>query len=236
MQHLVVYKTKQSKKRYGSFGDGGYIIIDDLSYNLFISCGVDNNVDFEMDFLNKNDIPCHAFDGTIKDIPTNNKNIIFHKINIGPDNTENTTNMHELINNHNDIFLKMDIETFEYRWIDSLSEEHMNKFKQIVIEFHFPFTLYPFNHLDIQLPILKKMSIFEKIAKTHKLVHLHANNCCGTTTYDNIVVPNVFECTYIRNDCFIDNGLNNEIIPSNLDKPNLGGSDIILDWYPFVMK
>jgi hypothetical protein len=71
----------------------------------------------------------------------------------------------------------MDIETFEFRWVHTLTEEQMNKFKQIVIEFHFPFTTNNFSNLDINMPVDYKMAVFEKFANTHKLIHFHANNC-----------------------------------------------------------
>lgn len=57
------------------------------------------------------------------------------------------------------------------------------------------------------------MDVFRKLQTTHVLVHFHENNYCGTTTYDNTTVPNVFECTsYTKN---TDN------IPSILDSPNV---------------
>jgi hypothetical protein len=234
MDYLTYYKTKHNKKRYGTLGDGGYVIVDDLSYNILICCGVDNNIDFELEFLNKNNIPCYAFDGSVNNLPINHPNIKFNKINIGPENTNTSTNLHDIINKNDDIFLKMDIETFEYRWLDTLSSEQLKKFKQIVIEFHFPFTLYPFNHLDIQTTVDYKINILKKISETHKLIHFHPNNCCGTTNYNNIIIPNVFECTYIRNDIFIDNGLNNENIPTKYDYPNVNNSEISINWPPFV--
>jgi hypothetical protein len=40
------------------------------------------------------------------------------------------------MNKYNNIFLKMDIEGAEYPWLLSLNNDQLNKFKQIVIEFH----------------------------------------------------------------------------------------------------
>jgi hypothetical protein len=77
------------------------------------------------------------------------------------------------------------------------------------------------------------MNVLKKLNNTHKVIHLHANNCCGTSIYDNIIVPNIFECTYLRNDLQDFTILSNELIPSSLDTPNIGGLDIILNGYPF---
>jgi len=149
-------------------------------------------------------------------------------------NSDTTTNLHNEISLYNDIFLKMDIETFEYRWLHTLSETQLNKFKQIVIEFHFPFTNYTFNHLDVNIPVQEKLYVFEKLKQTHVLIHFHANNCCGTTSYNDIIVPNVFECTFIRKDMHVDSGLNKDPIPSALDSPCVRNTpDIILAHPPF---
>lgn len=77
-----LYKTTDCiKRRLGSKMDGGYVILDNLTnYDLFISCGIDANIEFEVDFLTRYyDIQCLAFDGTINNIPNNPKNIKFIK-------------------------------------------------------------------------------------------------------------------------------------------------------------
>ena len=238
MENLTVYKTKFNKTRYGNkHADGGYIIADlDTSYDAFFSCGISNDITFELDFLKKYPIKCFAYDGTVEGLPDrSNSSIKFYKTNISPDNTRSTTNLHAEIEPFNDIFLKMDIETFEFRWIHSLNEEHLKKIKQMVIEFHFPFTQTGFTHLDVEISIKDKMSVFEKISRTHKLIHFHPNNCCGTTLYENTIVPNVFECTFLRKDVDDSTELNTETIPSSLDVKNvIHNPEIYLNHTPFV--
>ena len=131
----------------------------------------------------------------------------------------------------------MDIETFEYQWIQILHESHLNKFKQIVIEFHFPFTYAEdiFNSLSYAMDVDDKIDCLKKLANTHYLVHLHGNNCCGTTVYNGITVPNVFECTYVRKDLCTNISINKDKIPNPiLDRPNINGDDIFLEGYPFT--
>jgi hypothetical protein len=236
LSSLTVYSSKYPKQRVGSpSGDGGYVIANLDSYDAFVSCGISNDISFEQDFLKNSTIPCLAFDGTIECLPDNSENKIqFFKLNIGPENTDTTTNLHREIEPYNDIFLKMDIETYEYRWLHTLSEAQLRKFKQIVIEFHFPFSIPDFTHLDIRLPVLDKMKVFENLSKTHTLVHFHCNNCCGTTRYGTVVVPNVFECTYVRKDVQDGGELNRESLPTAFDRRNVNGNDIHLNWPPFV--
>jgi hypothetical protein len=235
---LKIYKTEHTKIRIGNDLDGGYVIIDNFDYDLLLSCGISNDTSFENDFLHKYNIRCIAFDGTINNLPINsNKNIEFVKKNISKNENNNTTNLLNIIKNYDNIFLKMDIETWEYEWLLLLKNEHLQKIKQIVIEFHFPFTYSKniFDTFSYPLPVEDKLSCLKKISDTHYLVHLHPNNCCGTTTINNIIVPNVFECTYIRKDLCQNISDNDMPIPDIiLDKPNiLNNSEIKLSGYPY---
>lgn len=163
-----------------------------------------------------------CFDGTINSINSKSDNIIFIKKNISNINNELYTNLHDLIDNHNSIFLKMDIEGYEIQWIKSLSEEQLNKFDQIVIEFHTPFST-------------NEIEVFEKINKNHLLVHFHPNNCCGTRNHHGVIIPNIFECTYINKKFVKEKILNTESIPGILDYKNvLDRDEIFIIHPPFV--
>lgn len=236
MNSLVVYKNEYEKIRVGSLNDGGYVISNlPSNYDLFISCGINDNIDFEVDFINKYGVICQAFDGTINELPKNVNNLFFNKLNIGIDNTDNTTNLKNLIEKYDNIMLKMDIETYEFRWINILTKNELNKFKQMVIEFHFPFTDFCLENLDIPTSSEFKMNILKKINETHYLIHFHPNTACGTTQYNNYNVPNVFEATYIRKDCQTNIGINDINIPHPLDKKNIiTDQEIYLSGYPFT--
>jgi hypothetical protein len=133
--------------------------------------------------------------------------------------------------------LKMDIETYEFRWIDILTNNELNKFKQIVIEFHFPFDDYSLPNLDIPTLSDFKINILKKLTNTHYLIHFHPNTACGTKIYKNTIVPNVFECTYVRKDCQENIGYNNIPIPHPLDMKNRNyDNEIHLTSYPFVFS
>jgi hypothetical protein len=136
----------------------------------------------------------------------------------------NTTNLHDIIDTNDEIFIKMDIEGGEIPWINSLTDDQMNKFQQIVIEFHMPFTN---NEIDV----------FNKINKNHYLIHFHANNCCGTRNHKNVRIPNIFECTYLHKKYFINPPqLNTDLIPSGLDMKNTNNPEITINYPPFVHK
>jgi hypothetical protein len=226
---LTVYKSPFPKIRIGNQNDGGYIICDipNINYDIMIAGGVADDITFEENLCSiYPNLMCYAFDGTVhcKINKSINKNIVFVKKNIGPVLDDYNTNLFPLIEKGNNIFLKMDIEGAELPWLRCLNNEQMEKFSQIVIEFHFPF-------------LEEDNEVFEKLNKNHVLVHFHGNNCpAGVINHKGIIIPNVFECTYI-NKKYIDITkieLNNECIPGPLDMPNCGGTDIYINYPPFV--
>lgn len=103
------------------------------------------------------------------------------------------------------------------------------KIKQLTLEFHSAYKIEP----------------LKRLAKTHWLVHVHPNNCCGTTVINGIEVPNFYEFTYIRKDLCSNLEFNTVPIPCELDQPNVTTrtlhdgntyffSEIYLNDYPFV--
>ncbi len=228
---LEVYDF-DNKFRLGANQDGGYVCANlDTSYDCYISAGVSNEESFSRDFINKYKLDknnCYAFDGTIIDYPYHyTRDITFIKKNINKHNDDKNTDLNFLLDKYNNIFLKMDIEGGEYPWMLQLDEDKLNKFAQIVIELHnMCNNRTGTNYND-------KLTCLEKLAKTHYIVHAHANN------YEDLVdgIPNVLELTYV-NKKFFDKKpkLNRKPFPiQELDYPNrLDKPDIILDKYPFV--
>ena len=185
---LTVFKSPFGKKRLGQEYDGGYIIaeIPNIKYTTLLAGGIENDISFEEDFIKKYAIDnAYAFDGTINKLPKENSEITFINKNIGFSNDNQNTNLHDIIDVNECIFVKMDIEGGEIPLIKSLSDEQINKFEQIVMEFHFPF-----NEEEIE--------VFDKINKNHYLIHFHGNNCCGIRNHNGVIIPNVFECTYLH--------------------------------------
>jgi hypothetical protein len=186
MKILQPHKTQYPLVRYGKDNDGGYILADGLDYDLFLSCGIGNDLSFDLMFRKFHpDIEAHAFDGTTLYIDELESGIKYHRICIGANNSETHTNLHDYLSKHKNVFIKMDIEGYERDWIESLPDELLNNIKQLVIEFH---------GLHVSMPFIWK------ILKSHTLIHIHANNYGGTIEVNNNAYPNVFECTFLRND------------------------------------
>ena len=243
LEYIHVSECDLEKIRIGSISDGGYVIVGDIQYDVLISCGISDDVTFENAMLEKYDkLICYAFDGTIEKLPVNsNSKIQFIKKNIANAEGENTTNLIYLFESNDNIFLKMDIETNEFQWLEIMSNEHLLKCKQIVMEFHFAFNNSEyadsiFRHFSYQINMERRINCLKKIAETHYLVHFHPNNCCGTVIFNNIEIPNVFECTYIRKDLCKYVYPNKSSIPNpQFDTKNVANvPDIFLQGYPFV--
>ena len=230
MEYLRIYKSPFPKVRYGKPNDGGYVICDLSGYDLFLSAGIADDISFEKQFLDvHSNLVCFAFDGNIEDIPENHEGIAYIKKNIGVNETDTTTNLKSYFKNYNNIFLKMDIEGAEVDWISCLDDSDLLKIKQLTLEFHSAYKTEP----------------LKRLAKTHWLVHIHPNNCCGTSVINGIEVPNFYECTYIRKDLCSNLEFNKTPIPSSLDQPNVitmklhdGNTyffpEIHLNHYPYV--
>ena len=227
------------KIRLGNNSDGGYVIADLINinqqnnkpYDCYISCGISNEESFSRDFIKKynmNKNNSFAFDGTITDYPYQFTNdITFIKKNINNFNDNNNDNLIEIINKFENIFLKMDIEGGEYNWLLNLEEENLNKFKQIVIEFHGLGT----DKCDCSNE--SKFKCLAKLSKIFYLIHIHANN------YDNIYfgIPHVAELTFVNKKYFISEpNFNKLALPiKNLDYPNCEyKKDIDLNFFPFI--
>jgi hypothetical protein len=223
---LTVYQSPYTKLRLGKDYDGGYIIADipDINYDILLAGGILDDMSFEEDFVKKYDVDCIAFDGTIQRCPKENPKIQFVKKNIGSTNTDRATNLHDLINANMNLFIKMDIEGGEIPWMQSLSDDQLEKFNQIVMEFHKPFSQ-------------KEIEVFDKLNKHHFLIHFHGNNCCGIRDHQGVQIPNVFECTYLHKKFFKDPPqLNTDPIPGPLDMKNTPKPEISIDYPPFVCK
>ena len=228
---LKIYNFPE-KKRLGINSDGGYVIgILDGNYDFYISAGVSNEESFSRDFIemyNMNKYNCAAFDGTIDNYPHHyTEKITFYKRNISSYKNKTNANLSYFTDNYNDIFLKMDIEGAEYPWLLSLSKDQLNKFKQIAIEFH------GINDDSWNTKLQDKIKTFNILSETHYAIHIHGNNCGGSTNN----IPDVVEITYIRkNSINCEPNLNNTALPiPELDFPNnLNNQDYDLNFYPFV--
>jgi hypothetical protein len=257
LAELMVYQSEWPKLRLGNQGDGGYVIADLVvngldeppsPYDLIISCGIADEDSFTRDAVQIYKCPSIAFDGTITEYPHEfivpEYPIKFHKLNIGAANNSITTNLSEFIKPYNNILLKMDIESYEYNWLLSLSDIELRKFKQITLEIH----QYTYNIIHIltgqsvsNIRFQDKHRALQKLSRNFVLIHAHPNNNGVVLDINGHQVSDLVELTYVRRNEFKSpTGLipNSQELPLNgLDFPNVPDKpDIALNFPPFVNK
>jgi hypothetical protein len=216
---LFVFASSHPKVRLGRKHDGGYVVASGLAYDHFLSGGICGDISFEHHFLELHpDLTCDAYDHSIERLPVRHPRIAFHRQMVGP--RGNT--LQSYLDGYANVFVKMDIEGGEFSWLDGLTDTQTNSIAQLVMEVHWPSTRAQWDALA-------------RLARTHYLIHLHGNNHGGLTNVSGVMIPEVFECTYVRNDLEAELALNQGSIPSPLDMPNNpGAADIGLSWPPFV--
>ena len=231
---LTIYNY-DNKFRLGNNGDGGYVIADIGNgniYDCYISCGVSNEESFSRDFIKKynmNKDNSYAFDGTIQDYPYEfTRDITYIKKNIGDVNNDEYTNLDFLIEKYNNIFIKMDIEGWEFQWLLQLSPDKLKKFKQIALEVH------GVNDDSWNFKQEDKIKCFNKLNDLFYLIHAHGNTC--SEKINNI--PSVLELTYLNKSEFNTEPEKNkkELPDKSLDFCNSSREDYDLNFEPFVYK
>jgi hypothetical protein len=183
--------------RIGPNSDGGYLlpnILDQVEY--CFSPGVGNSVAFE-DHLLKYNIKSFLADGTVN---YNGKHD-FTKKNLNSFNDDKNITLENWINEkllpsnnklNNKLLLQMDIEGSEIEVLYNLSLECLDRFKIIIIEFH--------HFGDIFKPVGLKIynNLFDKIFKTHNIVHIHPNNISNSLNFLNNKISGLYEITFLN--------------------------------------
>lgn len=179
------------------------------------SFGVSNYSPWDLEMAER-DFKVYQFDGTI-DAPTEqHSNLIFSKLNItgneiAEDGTINFKGIMDKFNLYDskDIILQIDIEGYEWEFFDSLSDEDLKRFSQIIVEFH---GMLDYSKLEFYT------KIFEKLNKHHKPIHFHYNNHGSIILINNVIVSSLFEVSFLRRDN-IKFHPSSDIYPTELDAP-----------------
>tara|TARA_B100001989_G_C24534961_1_gene463789 strand:- start:308 stop:1090 length:783 start_codon:yes stop_codon:yes gene_type:complete len=135
------------------------------------------------------------------------KNIHFLKKVVRNSKKEDEISLTNIINNFEDIFLKIDIEGNEYEILPEVTK-HSEKIISLIVEFH---------DIDSNLDKIEKFIIENKFLK---LIHIHANNYKDINTNGN---PNDIELTFVnKNKINISNERSQKSYPIHgLDYKNL---------------
>jgi hypothetical protein len=184
--------------RVGGRHDGGYVMVNNFTKNDYlIGMGVGGDIEFEKHLL-PHIAGADLYDGEFEDFSNHLINYNFYTEMVGVEN--NQTTLHECIKRVDkkyDLILKMDIEESEWKLIDSIEDDILNKFKQIVIEFHLCRKFLLPDRFNIK-QYERAIRVFNKINETHYPIHAHLNTYGTMFTGSGQIIPNTFEMTYIR--------------------------------------
>jgi hypothetical protein len=183
--------------RIGAQRDGGYLIPDDLEgVEYLFSPGVKDIADFENQLADRG-IKSFLADFSIDKPPIVRPEFVFDKKFLGASDFDPFFTLaswkEKYLNGYSgDLMLQMDIEGYEYEVILSTPASVIEQFRIMVVEFH------ELDRLFDAFTFKLLSTCFEKLLKTHYIVHIHPNNYGEVVKRDEIEIPRVMEFTFLN--------------------------------------
>lgn len=208
------------KVRLGADGDGGYVMPSVAQRsNRVLSIGIGDEVSFDnqMAALGAQVL---QFDHTIPASPSNHPQIRFHKVGWGARDQGPFLSLRSMMGmldwaEARHPILKFDTEGAEWECLSQADTADLAKFEVLAGEFHDFQNLVNREYFDVAY------AVFSKLALTHHVVHMHANNAGGMVMIGGIPFPRLLELTWLRKDAALFSGHSAEPIPGPLDRPNV---------------
>ena len=177
----------------GDRTDGSYVILNDFeNIKIAYSIGIRDIIQFDKALADRG-IDVYMYDHTNTKLPYENEKFHWKKIGLG--GTEQRSSYIQTLedmmkeNGHlkeNNMILKIDIEGNEWKPLNELSEDILNQFKYILVEYHFrgiePKVIY---------------DVLKKINKTHQTFYVHCCPYADIAIFGNNRVCQVMEVSYI---------------------------------------
>jgi hypothetical protein len=216
-QKLLPYECNGlTKVRLGRDKDGGYIIPQEVlsTSTSFLSFGINNEDSFEMDVYHrtesKNIILCDPF---VK-YTRKNSPLIFYSIGLYGRSHGYMRTLSDFLKEYSiskdHLFLKIDIEKGEYSAFCTISKEDLEGVDCLVLEIH--------SLLEKKYHI-PAGNLLDLLNESFVLYHIHANNNGMYMTLDEIVYPDVVECTYVSKTYIAANNIQIQPLSNPLPDP-----------------
>ena len=262
LSEIRIFDVAKQKIRIGCKADGGYIALDEICKNssCLLSFGVEDNVTFELDFVEKYP-QAHVllFDHTVDSLPSNHDNFTFKKKGIGPKTQGDIISLSSVIASAGSgLTLKMDIEWDEWKTLAALEDKHFENIDQLLIEFHFAFIDTTEKFIPNKDPSYKLTpyfcnfykSVYDKI--NHDLLeeyfdlmnrlnekfyafHIHPNNSLKKVSVGNSTFPPLLEISFVRKQLISTVEETKQKFPvDGLDFPNKSYKEELQDYYPLT--
>ena len=217
--------------RLGPDGDGGYLVPDDLQGIEFaFSPGVSQESGFEA-ALAERGMRVFLADRSVDGPAQPHAGFVFDKKFVGCLSDDVYITLADWKDSHipdhgGDLLLQMDIEGAELESLLAAPPALLTQFRIMVIEFHALDELW-------NRPFFELVSrVFAKLLRTHSVVHIHPNNCCGQVESGGLAIPRIAEFTFYRHDR-LRQTVPATVFPHPLDCNNTGKPTLPLPacWY-----
>jgi hypothetical protein len=215
--------------RLGPNQDGGYLLANRLGgITTCFSSGGSRSSDFVSALQQKHNIGSHLADGSVDGPAGEFFPLSFLKKHVSDHDDDKNISVDTWVNQSadakdNNLILQMDVDGNEYRVIEGMSEQTLNRFRIIIIELH------DLTHW-IQHPEAGE-KFLSKLTKNHYVTSLSPNNIgrfaelefslneFGPGKMGTLLMPDMAQISLIRSDCVIPSGVQTEW-PHPLDFPN----------------
>ena len=208
------------KRRIGGTGDGGYVMLDDLTgIGVCYSLGVGPDVSWDVAMAQRG-ATVLQYDHTVAAPPADHPNCRHFKVGITHDEalSPGMRRIDTLLqeNGHasrRDMVLKVDIEGHEWDSLSVLPSAVLGQFRQVLVELHGMRLL----HMDSFRE--RAVALFDKLRLTHHCIHVHGNNFGGMSVVAGTPIADVLELTLVRREDYVVEP-SDEVFPTALDGPN----------------
>lgn len=217
--------------RLGPAGDGGYLIPNDLQgIEYAFSPGVSNESGFEAALADQG-IKVFLADYSVSGPASDHPQFEFDRRFVGCLSDDRYITLDDWKDGHipdyrGDLLLQMDIEGAEFETLFAASHKLLEQFRIMVIEFHNLQNFWNRPYFDLV------SRVFRKLLRTHSIVHIHPNNCCGSVESRGLEIPRIAEFTFYRHDR-LRNHAYRRVFPHPLDRDNTSKPPLPLPerWY-----
>lgn len=220
------------KIRLGRDCDGGYVMLDDFeAIDAAFSFGVGHDASWDLDVADRG-ISVYQFDHTVPSGPAEHPNLHFFRSKIVPQLHADGETIAQLLRRyakgfHCRCLLKMDIEGDEWPVLEHVELGQLQRFAQIICEFH------NFSRASDPGWCAIAIAAMDKLSKSFQVIHVHGNNHMPFICVGNVPFPEVLEVTLANRERYQFEDINEEF-PTPLDRANLPGrADLFLGSFKF---
>jgi len=207
------------KVRLGRVHDGGYVCLDDFNdIAAALSFGICQNASWDADVAERGLI-VHQYDHSVAGPPIAHANFRFNQRKVAA-NADSECESIESILVHNglmrpaSVILKIDIEHDEWDVFAAAPVDALDKFAQVICEFH------GFDRINEDRWFKRALYVLSNLNDRFAVVHVHANNHSPLLAIGNLLFPETLEVTYASRAKYTFRDTD-EIFPGTLDTANL---------------